>query len=174
MLPHIQARSFHPRFLIFKFEGFVFLELKKDLHRCFFKHKLGRFIDADATLPPLQNIDTANSASSQICYSQEDCHLKYVAVEKIIISNMLQPRRSSSQICCNREDRHLKYVTVEKIIISNMLQSIEGRHLKNIVAKKVAIPICYIEWIIISNIDHRKDHSSLMCCSSEHDEDSTS
>uniref|UniRef100_A0A9I9E7X5 Uncharacterized protein n=1 Tax=Cucumis melo TaxID=3656 RepID=A0A9I9E7X5_CUCME len=65
---------------------------------------------------------------------------------------MLQPRRSSSQICCNREDRHLKYVTVEKIIIS----------------------ICYIEWIIISNIDHRKDHSSLMCCSSEHDEDSTS
>ncbi|TYK00344.1 hypothetical protein E5676_scaffold1112G00030 [Cucumis melo var. makuwa] len=106
MLPHIQARSFHPRFLIFMFEGFVFLELKKR-YRCFFKHKLGGFIDADVVLHPLQNVDTANSASSEI-------------------------------------------------------------------SEKSSSPICYIEWIIISNIDHQEDHSSLMCFSFEHDGNSTS
>ncbi|KAA0050143.1 retrotransposon gag protein [Cucumis melo var. makuwa] len=82
----------------------------------------------------------SSSSSSHMCCSREDCHLKYVAlrrssspigcIKRMIISNMLQPRRSSSQICCSQEDhrlnrdgRHLKYVTTEKIIVLNMLQS---------------------------------------------------
>ncbi|TYK23123.1 hypothetical protein E5676_scaffold142G001180 [Cucumis melo var. makuwa] len=107
MFPHIQARSLHPCFLISKFEGFVFLKLKK-IHRYFFKHKLEGFINADVAPPPLQNVDTANSASSQICYSREDRYIKYVVVEKISFSNMMQLKRLSSQICYSREDLQLQ------------------------------------------------------------------
>ncbi|TYJ95492.1 hypothetical protein E5676_scaffold441G00110 [Cucumis melo var. makuwa] len=112
-LPHIQARKVHRCFLIFKLEGFInaftYSSLKalstlahiqaRRLHRCFLIY---------AALPPLQNINTENSTSSQICCSREDHHFKYVAAEKIVISNMLQSRRSSSQICCSQEDLHLQ------------------------------------------------------------------
>ncbi|KAA0054621.1 hypothetical protein E5676_scaffold22G00590 [Cucumis melo var. makuwa] len=109
-----------------------------------------------AALPPLQNVDAKYSTSSQICCSREDCHLPYVTAEKIFISNRLQLRRSLSQICCSQEDLHLQYVTVEKVVISNMLRSREA------------------EKVLISIMLHREDHSSPMCWSFEHDNDSTS
>ena len=126
-LPHIQARRLNQCFLICKFKSFIFLKPKKKkrtsslLLQVQSLKALG-FIDADVASPSLQNVDAANSTSSQICCSQEDHHLKYVAIEKVVILNMLQLRRSSSQICCNREAHHLKYVAAKKIFISNRMQ----------------------------------------------------
>ncbi|KAA0059585.1 uncharacterized protein E5676_scaffold640G00360 [Cucumis melo var. makuwa] len=108
---------------------------------------------------------------------REDRHLKYVAVrrssspigciKRMIISNMLQPRRSSPQICCNREGHHLKYVVVEKVVVSHMLQrrrlssqiccSQEGRRLNYVVAEKV----------FVSNMLQLRRSWSQICCSRE-------
>ncbi|KAA0051515.1 hypothetical protein E5676_scaffold610G00560 [Cucumis melo var. makuwa] len=83
-------------------------------------------------------------SSSQVYCSRECRHLKYVAVEKVIVSYMLQPRMSSSQICCRREGYPLKYVAAEKIIV-----------LKYVAAEK----------IIVSNILQPRRSSSQICCS---------
>uniref|UniRef100_A0A9I9E3X0 Uncharacterized protein n=1 Tax=Cucumis melo TaxID=3656 RepID=A0A9I9E3X0_CUCME len=41
-------------------------------------------------------------SSSQVYCSRESHRLKYVAIEKFVVSYMLQPMMSSSQICCHR------------------------------------------------------------------------
>ena len=42
------------------------------------------FKDANAALPPLQNIYAKRYVSSPMYCSRESCHLKYVGVEKVI------------------------------------------------------------------------------------------
>ncbi|TYK08171.1 ty3-gypsy retrotransposon protein [Cucumis melo var. makuwa] len=124
--------------------SFVFL---KKLHRCFFKFKFKSF-------------------KLHRC-SQEAHHLKYVAVEKVVILNMLQLRRSISQTCYSREVHRLKYVVTEKVIVSNMLQprrsssqiccNQEIRHLKYVAAEKV----------VVSNMLQPRRSLSQICCSRE-------
>ena len=78
------------------------------------------------------NMMQPRRSSSQMYCSQEDRGLKYVAVEKIVASNMLQPRgtlSSSSHWCYGREDLHLHLLTCVSakrifiFIFSNMMQS---------------------------------------------------
>ncbi|TYK27123.1 ty3-gypsy retrotransposon protein [Cucumis melo var. makuwa] len=90
------------------------------------------------------NMLQAKRSSSQVYCSRECRRLKYVAVEKVVVSYMLQLRMSSSQICCRREGRPLKYVAAEKIVV-----------LKYVAAEK----------IIVSNMLQLRRSSSQICCS---------
>ncbi|KAA0051997.1 hypothetical protein E5676_scaffold409G001950 [Cucumis melo var. makuwa] len=87
-----------------------------------------------------------------IYYNREDRRLKYVAAKKIfvstkkiVVSNVLQPRRSSSRMCCNREDHHLHLLTcvvIEEIIIfifSHRGRGIPHLHLQCGKAQKIII-----------------------------------
>ncbi|KAA0036843.1 putative mitochondrial protein [Cucumis melo var. makuwa] len=111
MLPHIQAPKLHRCFLKFKLEGFIDVSTYSSLKASLMLSHICNYASSSkcrcSKLYLISNMLQPRRSSSQICCSQEDCHLKYVAaekiisniaIEKIIISNMLQQRRSSSSI----------------------------------------------------------------------------
>ncbi|KAA0065363.1 Retrotransposon gag protein [Cucumis melo var. makuwa] len=166
------------------------------------KPKLIIFINSTneegVTLPLLQNVDQrtlllSNMLQTRIfpcvateriiififIFSQvlqrEDLHLhllKYDATEKVIISNVVQSRRSSSSssfshMHCSRKGLHLHLITSEKDVVSNMLQprmssfqiccNREGHRLKYVAVKNV----------VVSNMLKSRMSLSQICCSRE-------
>ncbi|KAA0035317.1 retrotransposon gag protein [Cucumis melo var. makuwa] len=109
---------------------------------------------------------------------QKDFCLKYIVVEKVVVSYILQPRMSSSQICCLREDRPLKYVAaekivvlkyvvVEKIIVSNMLQPRRSSSQICCSQKDFCLKYIVAEKVVVSYMLQPRISLSLICCHRE-------
>ncbi|KAA0041727.1 retrotransposon gag protein [Cucumis melo var. makuwa] len=132
--------------------SFIFL---KKLRHCFFKFKFKGF-----KLHRCSREDLHLHLS--MCCNREACHRKYVAAEKIVVSNMLQPRRSSSQsrrsssqIYYNREDRHLKTLQPRRASssFSHMCCSRGDQHL-HLYATQAIIIFNATQAIIIFSVVH--------------------